>query len=56
MNTTPGGHTPAETPEIDFKNEKSIDKMIDNLKKCNPLPQDSVKALCAQAKEILVKE
>jgi serine/threonine-protein phosphatase 2A catalytic subunit len=52
--TTPGGNT--ETSSTNFSEMKTIDKMIENLKGCNPLPEDQVRELCAHAKEVLVKE
>jgi hypothetical protein len=54
--------TPTPTPEsgntskIDFGDMKQLDKLIEGLIACNPLPEDTVNQLCAHAKDILVKE
>ena len=39
-----------------FSDIKYLDEQIDKLLECKPLPEDSIKALCEKAKEILVKE
>ena len=41
---------------IDFNNIQFLDEMIARLLECNPLPEDTIKALCEKAKEILVNE
>ena len=44
------------TPEINFSDTKYLDSQINQLLECKPLSEDSIKALCEKAKEILVKE
>ena len=41
---------------IDFSNSEYIDRTIEELLECKPLPEEKVKALCEKAKEILVTE
>jgi serine/threonine-protein phosphatase 2A catalytic subunit len=42
--------------EMNFSDIKYLDSQIDLLLDCKPLPEDSIKALCEKAKEILVNE
>jgi serine/threonine-protein phosphatase 2A catalytic subunit len=42
--------------EMNFSDIKYLDTQIDQLLLCKPLPEDSIKALCDKAKEILVNE
>ena len=42
--------------EMNFSDIKYLDAQIDLLLDCKPLPEDSIKALCEKAKEILVNE
>lgn len=44
------------TSEINFTDIKYLDEQIKQLLECKPLPEDSIKALCEVAKEILVGE
>jgi len=44
------------TTEINFSDISYLDKQIDQLYECHPLAEDSIKALCEKAKEILVNE
>jgi hypothetical protein len=41
--------SPPDNPHAD------LDKQIGQLMKCQPLPEEAVKALCEKAKEILVQ-
>ena len=42
--------------EINFSDISYLDKQIETLRECQPLAEDSIKALCEKAKEILVNE
>ena len=50
MTTTPGPDS------HNFTDIKNLDYTIEQLRKCNPLPENDVKALCEIAKDILQKE
>ena len=55
MSTPTPGATAGST-EINFNDISFLEAQIESLRKCNPLPQDTVKQLCEHAKEILQKE
>jgi len=46
----------ATSQKIDFEDIKFIDEQILKISNCMILSEDSVKALCAKAKEILTTE
>jgi len=48
--TTTGG------PSTQFSENDFLDKQIETLMECKPLPEERVKALCEIAKEIFAKE
>ena len=45
-----------KTGEINFSDIKYLDEQIEQLLQCKPLAEDSIKALCEKAKEMLVNE
>ena len=52
--TTAGGNTDSYTGQ--FMENGFLDKLIEQLLECKPLPEEKVKQLCEIAKEILHKE
>lgn len=47
--------TPGDSDKF-FNDIKNLDKSIECLRECNPLPEDKIKALCDTAKGILQME
>lgn len=50
---TTAGTTSTSPPD---NPHQDLDKQIEQLMKCQPLPEEAVKVLCEKAKEILVQE
>lgn len=46
----------AENRTINFEEISNLDKQIDVLLGCKPLPESQIKVLCDKAKEILINE
>ena len=46
----------AESRSINFEDITNLDKQIDTLLTCKPLPESEIKILCDKAKEILINE
>jgi len=48
--------TAGDQASLDFDSIKAMDKQIDVLLQCKPLPESEIRQLCEQAKDILIKE